>query len=100
MVELPLERARLERVFINLLGNALEAMPAGGEITISAALDAESVTIQVADNGPGISADIRDHLFQPFVSSGNTHAPTIMIGERAADLVSEALGARTATAVA
>jgi len=69
-IELPLERARLERVFVNLIGNALEAMPAGGEITISATLEADNVTIQVADNGPGISPDIRDHLFQPFVSSG------------------------------
>jgi two-component system, NtrC family, sensor histidine kinase HydH len=57
-------------VFINLIGNALEAMPAGGEITISATLEPDNVTIQVADNGPGISPDIRDHLFQPFVSSG------------------------------
>jgi len=69
-IELPLERARLERVFINLIGNALEAMPAGGEITISTTLEPDHVIIQVADNGPGISPDIRDHLFQPFVSSG------------------------------
>lgn len=69
-IELPLERARLERVFVNLIGNALEAMPAGGEITISATLETDNVTILVADNGPGISLDIRDHLFQPFVSSG------------------------------
>jgi signal transduction histidine kinase len=69
-IELPLERARLERVFVNLIGNALEAMPAGGEITISATLEPDNVTILVADTGPGISPDIRDHLFQPFVSSG------------------------------
>jgi signal transduction histidine kinase len=69
-IELPLERARLERVFINLIGNALEAMPAGGEIIISATVEPDNVTIQIADNGPGISPDIRDHLFQPFVSSG------------------------------
>ena len=72
-IELPLERARLERVFVNLIGNALEAMPAGGEIIISATLEPDNVTIQVADNGPGISPDIRDHLFQPFVSSGKNN---------------------------
>ena len=36
----------------------------------------------------------------PAVTSGNTHAPAVMIGERAADLVREALGARAASAVA
>jgi signal transduction histidine kinase len=69
-IELPLERARVERVFINLIGNALEAMPRGGEIRISAAVEPFAVTIQVADTGPGISPEIREHLFQPFVSSG------------------------------
>ncbi len=69
-IELPLERARVERVFINLIGNALEAMPRGGEVRISAAVEPDAVTIQVADTGPGISPEIREHLFQPFVSSG------------------------------
>jgi len=69
-IELPLERARVERVFSNLVGNALEAMPAGGAIHIGATLDTEAVTIHVADTGPGISPEIREHLFQPFVSSG------------------------------
>ncbi len=69
-IELPLERARVERVFINLMGNALEAMPTGGEICIGAALDSATVTVQVADTGPGVSPEILEHLFQPFVSSG------------------------------
>ncbi len=68
--ELPLERARVERVFVNLIGNALEAMPRGGSVTISTSMDRNAVTIEVADTGPGISPDIREHLFQPFVSSG------------------------------
>ena len=69
-IELPLERARVERVFINLVDNALEAMPAGGAIHIGATVDADAATIQVTDTGPGISPEIREHLFQPFVSSG------------------------------
>jgi signal transduction histidine kinase len=69
-IELPLERARVERVFINLVDNALEAMPAGGAIHIGATIDADAATIQVTDTGPGISPEIREHLFQPFVSSG------------------------------
>ena len=69
-IELPLERARVERVFVNLIDNAIEAMPVGGAVQISASMSADGVTIEVADTGPGISPEIRDHLFQPFVSSG------------------------------
>jgi two-component system sensor kinase FixL len=69
-IELPLERSRMERAFMNLVGNALEAMPEGGEVRISAALEEGSVVVQVEDNGPGIAPEIRSQLFQPFVSAG------------------------------
>jgi signal transduction histidine kinase len=69
-IELPLERSRMERAFLNLLSNALEAMPEGGEVRISATMDAEAALIQVEDTGPGISPEIRSKLFQPFVSAG------------------------------
>jgi len=69
-IEVPLERSRMERAFVNLVGNALEAMPGGGEIRISAVLERSSVVVSVADNGPGIAPQIRASLFQPFVSAG------------------------------
>ena len=69
-IELPLERSRMERAFLNLLSNALEAMPDGGEVRISAALEDGSALVQVEDSGPGISPEIRSRLFQPFVSAG------------------------------
>lgn len=69
-VELPMERARIERVFVNLIGNALEAMPGGGRVRIEAVSEPGSVLIEVADTGPGIPPEIRDRLFQPFVSAG------------------------------
>jgi signal transduction histidine kinase len=69
-IELPLERARVERVFVNLISNALEVMPEGGEISISASAAEDTVIIEVRDTGPGVSPEIREHLFQPFVSSG------------------------------
>ncbi len=55
---------------MNLVGNALEAMPEGGEVTISAAFEEASVLVEVRDNGPGIAPEIRGQLFQPFVSAG------------------------------
>jgi signal transduction histidine kinase len=69
-IELPLERARMERVFTNLLGNAVEAMPQGGEIHIRAIRNGKSVVVEVEDTGPGLSQDIRTRLFEPFVSAG------------------------------
>ena len=69
-VELPLERARMERVFLNLIGNALEAMPEGGEIEITQRVVDDSVRIEFADTGPGILPSIREKLFEPFVSAG------------------------------
>jgi signal transduction histidine kinase len=64
------EPRRLERVFANLLANALEAMPDGGRVLIDARSDAGSITVRVADTGPGIDPGIRDRLFQPFASAG------------------------------
>jgi signal transduction histidine kinase len=61
---------RLERAFSNLVVNALEAMPGGGQILIDAATGSDSITVRLADTGPGISPEIRDRLFQPFVSAG------------------------------
>lgn len=69
-IELPLDRSRIERVFFNLFGNALEMLPDGGGIMATARLAADDVLIEVSDSGPGISPQIRDRLFQPFVSHG------------------------------
>jgi signal transduction histidine kinase len=69
-IELPLERNRMERVFSNLVGNALEMMPDGGRVQISAAAEDGFVVADVRDTGPGIAPEIRGSLFEPFVSAG------------------------------
>jgi signal transduction histidine kinase len=69
-IELPLDRGRMERAFVNLISNALEAMPDGGEVRLSAQMQDGSVLVEVTDNGPGISPEIRSQLFEPFVSAG------------------------------
>ncbi|WP_184469344.1 sensor histidine kinase [Rhizobium esperanzae] len=65
-------RIRLEQVLINLLQNALEAVAPKaeeGRVDVSTSIDAEMVTLTVADNGPGISPEIRKGLFTPFNTS-------------------------------
>lgn len=69
-IELPLERSRMERVFANLMSNALDAMPDGGRIRVSAERQQETVLVRFEDNGPGISEEIAARLFQPFVTAG------------------------------
>ena len=69
-MEVVLWRARMERVFINLITNALEAMPRGGTIRISASKAGGFALIAVEDSGPGIPPEIYCRLFAPFVTSG------------------------------
>ncbi|MEQ1885518.1 MAG: ATP-binding protein [Bryobacteraceae bacterium] len=69
-LELPLERARMERVFQNLIDNALGMMPGGGRLNIFAEKSGQSVVVKVEDTGPGIAPQIRSQLFQPFVTMG------------------------------
>jgi signal transduction histidine kinase len=68
-IELPLDRSRMERAFTNLIGNALEAMPDGGEVRLTARVDHDAALVEVRDNGPGIAPEIRSKLFQPFVTA-------------------------------
>lgn len=69
-VELPLDRSPMERVFQNLITNAIEAMPEGGDVSIQAVRRDSVVLVSVEDTGPGIPAVIAPQLFQPFVSAG------------------------------
>ncbi len=61
------ERVRLEQVLVNLVQNALDA--GARTITATIAGDARRVSITIADDGAGLSAEMRDALFQPFKTS-------------------------------
>ncbi|RXT15476.1 PAS domain S-box protein [Ammoniphilus sp. CFH 90114] len=59
---------KIKQVLINILKNAMEAMPKGGKIYISLSIKGEQLVIQVRDEGHGIPADRMPHLGEPFYS--------------------------------
>ncbi|MBI5771618.1 MAG: HAMP domain-containing protein [Verrucomicrobia bacterium] len=65
-VELSLDRARIRHVFINLLTNAAKYSPAGGVVTLRASEEAGCVRFAVRDEGPGVAAESRPHVFDRF----------------------------------
>jgi signal transduction histidine kinase len=64
----PLRSATLYHVVLNLIKNAIEAMPGGGLIEVRARSLPDAVALSVADTGPGIPTDVLAHLFEPFFS--------------------------------
>ncbi|MDB5376713.1 MAG: two-component sensor histidine kinase [Rubritepida sp.] len=60
--------AQLHQALLNILLNAMDAMPNGGRLTVSAKQLGAIVLLQIQDTGIGISATIRERIFQPFVT--------------------------------
>ena len=63
------DEAQVRQALLNLLRNAREAMPAGGEIDVRVDAEGRSVVIRIEDRGGGIPDDIRSRVFDPFFST-------------------------------
>jgi signal transduction histidine kinase len=63
------DATRLEMALLNLVTNALDAMHDGGVLSIAATLRGEVVRLEIADTGPGLPAEILNHLFDPWVTT-------------------------------
>jgi signal transduction histidine kinase len=95
---------QMRRAVENLVLNAIEAAPAGSAVSLAARHDAENVILSVRDQGAGPPAEIRDHLFEPFVTGraegtglglsivreiADAHGGTARLGEAQAGTVFE-----------
>ena len=74
--ELPAESVRIKvdaeeikQAIRNLIANAVEAVPAGGTVTVGAKVGKRLVCIYVADTGPGITPQVRQQMFSPFFTT-------------------------------
>ncbi|WP_460982858.1 sensor histidine kinase [Spirosoma fluminis] len=61
--------SELNQVWTNLIDNAIDALPEGGQLSISGELDREFVLTKVTDNGSGIPEAIQDKIFEPFFTT-------------------------------
>lgn len=59
----------LEQLCLNLLNNARDAMNGLGRIKVRLSREGNAIALQVADWGPGIAADVREKIFDPYVTS-------------------------------
>ncbi len=68
-----LDVEKMVRVFYNLAGNAGDAMPKGGTLTISTAKRNDHLVIAFEDTGSGIPEEIKSRIFEPFATFGKRH---------------------------
>ena len=85
------DHEQLRQLFLNLVCNALDTLPQGGSIRLTAAASAPAfgqsdkpasrectnqpmswITIKIADNGAGVPKDLGDRIFEPYVSTKDT----------------------------
>lgn len=64
------DRGQLQQVFLNIMGNALDAVPDGGRVDIAChQKDDGGLLVRITDNGKGMSPEVLKHIFEPFYST-------------------------------
>lgn len=67
---------QVQQVVLNLLTNAVDAMPSGGSLRIATSREGEAAVLRVADSGPGIAPDSRERIFEPFFTTKDSGGGT------------------------
>jgi two-component system sensor histidine kinase HydH len=98
-----LDPNEFRRAIVNIVRNALEAMPSGGTLEVAADLSDEHLTVTIRDSGPGIAEHVKEQIFTPFFTTkdqgtglGLAIAHKIVEGHRGVIEVDTAPGAGSA----
>jgi len=65
--------SELREVFVNLIVNAVDAMPNGGSLRLCCERDGDRIRLRFADTGTGIKEEIRERIFEPFYTTKGVH---------------------------
>ena len=63
------DESELRDVLVNMVFNAIDAMPAGGQLTLRVETVGDKVEITVSDSGTGMTSDVRSRIFDPFFTT-------------------------------
>ena len=88
----PCQGSQWGQVFLNLIRNACQAKAGGLELRISTAVTAQSITVVISDNGPGIPPQLRARIFEPFFTTKDVGQGTGMGLALVFDVVRQAGG--------
>ena len=90
----PLDYAEIDQVLTNLIENAVRHTPEGSSIRVRVSLGQQDVTVEVADDGPGIDPRALPRVFDAFVRGAPRHRPGVGLGLAVARGLVEAHGGR------
>jgi signal transduction histidine kinase len=68
-VEVRVDRDLLKQAMLNVVVNAIQAMPEGGELHFEATASEDTAEVRISDSGGGISEDLRDKIFRLYFST-------------------------------
>ena len=71
----------LREALLNLVQNALDAMPGGGTLRIRTTKDAKEISVAVTDTGTGMSAEVRERAFEPFFTTKGVNGTGLGLAE-------------------
>ncbi len=81
-LEVEVDSSKVERILENLLSNAVRHTPPGTPVWVSVRAEGDGVLLSVEDAGPGIAAELRETVFEPFRQGQDTvaHSPGMGLG--------------------